>query len=729
LDVLGEDSISPEDAELASKESAANIKTKVTALLESAQSDVLTILEEGIDPVTDEEVELTPSQKATVRGFLKIKIDDITLKESLGVIDALRNFMVNHTTYGMEATLNSYEGAKNARLLAQRFKAFNFWAPIAPNFMAQEIASMPILFENIFRGRTQGSVALKSMGLRDYINGKAKANRLAHDASMQYEKAFNSKKPRGQNFMHQDNVMERAAFAYVRRSRVGSDADVQAEFEIRKDRLADSIVELKKGNKSQIKMGEALEFVYNRAFASANTLADVESNIDKTNKAAVEWWADKWSNILPELKEVSENIYNKIISEDNNYNPDIYKKIRYDAPLVDADDIFATSAFDTSTGRLFDKESSVLMDRKKFNKLPEGKYISLDFDKNMNRAFNAALTDVHTAAPTKQLQGFINSQFFNGVFPDDVTRRIVKDRIFSLVSEARGKTVMHDQEIGKIERTLAHVSNFGAARALGQVLMSVKQVFPVIGNTLVNARSFDFSSAYDQSAHDFMNNSGRSIANRGAEQMGNVIPVETAVESGMEANKVWDVIAKVNGIWVDNFLVKPDVFVARASWITYYKQSMEKQGVSMSDVDWSKHKLNDEAADYAQDMVDRQQNVSDAALLGEFLKSKNPTKAIVRKMLFPFANFMLNQKMRMYTDMAVLYANDSSIQDKKAAAVSLSGAVFEQLAFHSVGDPGALHHRPAGGGFAAHEQGHAHNAFIANHRNFCRGTIFHHVQQ
>ena len=42
---------------------------------------------------------------------------------------------------------------------------------------------------------------------------------------------------------------------------------------------------------------------------------------------------------------------------------------------------------------------------------------------------------------------------------------------------------------------------------------------------------------------------------------------------------------------------------------------------------------------------------------------------------------------------------------------------------------GALHDRPAGRGFAAHEQRDAEHAFVADHRDLGRCAVFHHVQQ
>src|ERR1700694_858095 len=55
--------------------------------------------------------------------------------------------------------------------------------------------------------------------------------------------------------------------------------------------------------------------------------------------------------------------------------------------------------------------------------------------------------------------------------------------------------------------------------------------------------------------------------------------------------------------------------------------------------------------------------------------------------------------------------------------------VLELLSDQPVSVTGALYDRPTWGGFTAHEQRDADEAFVADHRNFRRGAVFQHVQQ
>lgn len=79
-------------------------------------------------------------------------------------------------------------------------------------------------------------------------------------------------------------------------------------------------------------------------------------------------------------------------------------------------------------------------------------------------------------------------------------------------------------------------------------------------------------------------------------------------------------------------MAKPDVWIARSSFITYYLKDMKSKGENVKDIDWSTHEWNKESAQYAQLMVDRQQNISDDKLAGDFLSSDDPTKELLEKL-------------------------------------------------------------------------------------------------
>jgi hypothetical protein len=83
-------------------------------------------------------------------------------------------------------------------------------------------------------------------------------------------------------------------------------------------------------------------------------------------------------------------------------------------------------------------------------------------------------------------------------------------------------------------------------------------------------------------------------------------------------------------------------------------------------------------------MVDRQQNPSDPALMGNLMTSKDPKSQIIKKSLFAFMGFTLNQKTRMYSDIISLTSKVSTRKDKLLAAKSLAALSPEMATFSIV---------------------------------------------
>ena len=102
-------------------------------------------------------------------------------------------------------------------------------------------------------------------------------------------------------------------------------------------------------------------------------------------------------------------------------------------------------------------------------------------------------------------------------------------------------------------------------------------------------------------------------------------------------------------------------------------------------VDWANHEVDTEAGNYAQQQVDRQQNVSQRDLQGAWFRSDDQTTRILTKFFLPFSNFLLNQKSRMYSDLNTMTNKNSETQDRLTAARSLGGLAVETAVFNAIG--------------------------------------------
>jgi hypothetical protein len=402
---------------------------------------------------------------------------------------------------------------------------------------------------------------------------------------------------------------------------------------------------------------------------------------------------DEWNNKYDQLAEVAENVYNKKLDKDINYTPDRFFTISSDTGVVEISNSESAFLVNSGTNDLYQRETGVLMEAVRPDSLPEGRYIDLSFDNNNANSMYDALVDINTAAPIRQIEAFLNSPDFKNVFPNSDDAEIIKGkkgkpgRIDMYIRNIRNKNPYSNDELASVVKKLNKIAAIGVGQALGGASQPFKQVIPVILNTLVNAKGkLDLSATFNKAKNDFINNSGYSIANRGIESQAQVESLNKLVEevSKSKGEKLINGIEKLNKWWLDTFLVKPDVFIARASWLTYYEQSLQKQGIDTKGLDYSTHKLNEDAANYAQRMVDRQQNVSDSDLAGKFFASRDSSTQLLVKTIMPFASFRMNQASRLGADLATLTNKTSSKEDKDIAARSLAGFGVEVATFRLV---------------------------------------------
>lgn len=653
------------------------------------------MLSTGKDPFTDEDVEFTESQMKTIRDFMGMNLDLLDARESLDAVDGLVNFIQNKSTAKMESVVRKYTGEKNARELAKKgvksSKLKKYWSPAIGKFLAEQTTNLNILFEKMFKGFNVGGMVERMMGVSDLKNGKSKgqseANRIVND----YVKQFYDKKANGESFNTGYNAIERGMASFMTRNIVGTESEMKAEFDRRKGLIEQSIEALSQGNEDEVAKSKLYQDAYDKILADSNTIEEVSDKVDPVNMEAVNFWREQWASKYDQLADVSLNVYNKILDKDINYVPDKFTKLSYDTGEVElsTDDM----AFNVNNGTPYKKETGVLMSATRPDNLPINKknkdvsmYIDLSFDKNNANSMYDALVDINTAAAIRQIEAFMNSSSFRKVVPQAEDAKILKDRINLFVRNIRNKNPYDNDELSNAVKKLNRIATIGVGQALGGVLQPIKQVIPVAMNTLINGGGLDLGAVFNSAKNNFISNSGYAIANRGVESQAQVESLNKLIDEAAKSKgeKAIKLIEQANKKWLEIFLVKPDVFIARASWMTYYEQALQKQGIDPKTIDYSTHQLNEEAADYAQRMVDRQQNVSDSDLAGKLFANNESTKQVFIKMLMPFASFRMNQSSRLGSDLGTLMSKTSTQDDKKVAARSLAGFGVEMATFKIV---------------------------------------------
>ena len=622
----------------------------------------------------------TPDVSDKVKEALNVDLDVLDIKEAVALLDALDTYFANGTTAKMSNIMGNYRGkynAKNSKLRASKLRLAG--SRKIGKVMNEYFTNLGITAERLFRGHTGGEQFQKESGFTSVYNGANRAETETRNKSDEYTKLFKKRK----GFDTIENIYERNVMAFLDRSpEIQEDADF---FAIRKKLLQQSYETLMNGSDAEKVMGEVYKKVFDKLdLDNAKDINDIINKSSNDNVEAVRYIQQMFSDVHPELSEFALDMHNTMLARDNNYTPDVYKKTsdNRNTPVFDE----SSFAFGNFANITLDKsEAGVLIESSRPKALSKGMFISLDFENNMFNAHRLALTDMYTAEGIRQFDSYMKSDDIETIIPDSEDRQIMRDSMNGYVNDKKGKTFTEKALISEFKKITNYFGKLGAFRALGSIRQFPIQYASAVTNALVatgfgkNGVYIDLKAPFDKRINKLINESGRSIANRGVESAISAMNKETDVmpvlnTSGKVAKVVEypiDKAAKANAVVLKQVLGNADNYGARTMWWAFYKKSLADQGLK---VDFDK--INDKAADYAQSMTDRQAEVSDVSLRGKVFKSKNPTTAFIKDVLMPFAGFSLNQKNRLYSDFRNMFAGQTQ-EDRTFAARSFFATAAE----------------------------------------------------
>ena len=678
---------------LKEKEDNANYKADILTFLSKRIDTMSAIIKDilifKINPMTGEKVALTEKNIDLISRMLNIDINNVSIKEAIFIAEAMDNFINNNITSSVEAVIEKHEGATELEnLIADKVVASplrKYFSTYAGQLFSEQVASMPILFEKLFVGAKKGLMVAKKMGWTALINGVNKAEKMFNTTVDAYFKQYSKTKPNGKSFNDAENVYERGMLAFLSRNVSGTITQQAEELKRRVEVLKESVKSLLEGSTKEQKMGELYQKVYGKLNVESGDIDVIHANADKINRSAVGWWINQWGTTYNDLSDISLSVYNTVLSSDTSYTTDRYKLLGKSTSKEIIDP--KTGSFGRDIEFLDKNKAGVMMPSTKPSASAvsnASRYISLDFDVNNTSAYKGALIDINTAAAIRRIDGFINSKNLAKLIPTEEDRDIFTGRIADYIQAAKNKMPLQSDKMRLLDQLTNFLGGIGVAKALGGIDQVVKQTLPIALSTFVNSGRFDLVMP-GSSASVWIDSLGMAISNRGQESQSTIESVDRRLEkaSGL-IDKSTNAFVDVQQFWLKYFLSKPDLFIAKSSFISYYKQYLSNNNKS-TDIDWATHNVNQDAADYAMLMVDRQQNVSDAKMAGKIFSSQDSTKKIMRKIFLPFASFSLNQKSRMVSDIKVLGINSgASKQDKMIALRSLASLPFEMALYQSM---------------------------------------------
>jgi hypothetical protein len=661
------------------------IREQIKTMFDRYSSTINHMINESEDPFTYERLSFTDSEKKTIRAFMDMDLSLLSTKEALQAVDALNNFIVNRSTAGMDALVGAYTGRKNVKelvdkgIIAKTLKLY--WSKILGAVSGEQFTNISLLYEKMWKGFERGGAVEKAMGVRDFLNGCAKALNTSNKMVSEYVEKFYSQKANGEAFNTAYNDIERGLTATMARTVWGTEAQKQAVFNRRKSFIEESIKRMREdGSKREQEKAVLYQKAYDKLLANSNNLDEVKNAADPVNREAVEFWIDKWAGLYDKFADLSERVYNKILERDANFTPIRYTQLdEYEKVEELSND---TSAFHSNNGTVYKKEAGSFMQTVDHENLPKGRYLDLSFDKVNANSMHDALTDMETAQSIRQIEAFENSPDLKKLVPDSDNRKMLKRRVANLIRAERGKMSFDNNDLNKMAKVINGLAMVSTNMALGGITQIPKQMLTAMTNTFVNSGlKLDIAAGFDPKKMAFVDKSGHSIANRGIKSHADVEHINKLLDLAAKSKgeKAAKAIGQIGEKYMKYFLEHPDVFAAKVSWITFYEQSLKNQNINPAG--FEDRPLNEKAADYATRMVDRNLNDSDAHKQGMLFTNNNPGLKMALKTILPLASFRLNATARLNSDLITFTSKTATVEDKKIAAKSAAAGLTELAIF------------------------------------------------
>jgi hypothetical protein len=684
-------------------------KIKQDELVEGYNEDDVNNLLDSM--FNDKVIEISEMGATDPNGIIsriqKANIDGMSIKDKAKLVEMLDNFLVNFAVGGLDSVLEVIEGNNQAKNIYNSGKKARpikyFFSKTLGNLRSIALVTAPEMFNLIFNGVVAGTKVMDRAGFGKVILGANKARNTKNALENEYAEKFGKQK----NFWNIDNTIERGMVAFL--ARFDKQENMQSELNRRVEMINSAIETLKKGTKEEQKLAKTYQLVADRLNINSVDRETIFNNSKTMNKDAVGWMMDKWADIYGDLSFVSLSVYNTMLSKDQYYTTDRYKKTEMASSITGAEEIpTSRSSYVMNSDTLINKtETGVLMPNTKPSPSTiesQGRYIDLSFEMNNFSAMEGALVDIETAAAIRRVDAFMNSKYLSKVITDPKDLDIIKGKVSKYIASIKNRSVISNKQYQKVLRDiqkkigLNFLGKIGYSLGLGSIFQPIMQTVPVVLNTAIQGGPTSFIDLFrtDSKFQQWLNKSGAGVSNRGQEAVTAIESADSKIKTFENyTDKISDGISKFFNLKLKYLLSKPDIWVARGAFLSYYKQYLEMNNIDSSKINWDTwdqeikdnklEDINKEAILYADNMVNRNQNVSDERLAGELLSSQDEVMKIIRKTLFPYASFSINSRAKIATDVATIYNwKRVDFKDVAIASKSLLGTLAEQAAFHTL---------------------------------------------
>jgi hypothetical protein len=695
-----------------------NLKQEVVEEFNDTKAMFKVAVEIGVDPVTGEK--LTKAQAEALKLLAEADVKSIgKIREIMFIRDLMHNFTMNGVTDMVAEKAKYIEGRRGAKEMEASTKkgatinkkGIVGWTKKGKRWYNGLFAQMDQYMRGIFKDTGVVLKFKKLTGFGDLENGVSKAKNISRKAKKAYHDKYiggiidRKRKPNGRDFYDKYNVYQRGVYAYLSRNSGGTEQEIQDDFNSRLGVVVDSYEYLSstgayEGEAKTVEEERQAEILNEVLFDMGvlgdqeYSLSDLETKTDKTNKEAVGDIVNMWGQSADQLEEAMGLLYNSKLDRDINYTHDSW--VRKDG--VEESTERLTEALDGGSmiglndGHLSTSQSGALMEATKPSKTTPTRRLNFEFEQSQFRAHEAAMMDIHTAAPIHQMRGFFESKASRNILTKEELKAL-KGRMFGFISSERGGVFEEELESKGIKKVFNALSTYATAKVLGGPKALFLQTIPAYVNMIINtdlagAGVISHYLGNAKSVSKWIDNEGIDLALRGVKSQADVYINESKMTKNSSFDKLKRAPKAVADFWINNFLVFGDKGIAKASFMAYYKQYYRSKGMNVVKAtkalnnDIKSGKMNEEAREYAKHKFNTFGNVSNENLMGKMF-TKGGSTALIRKVIFPYATFVMNQKTRVWNDLSIISTKGVTPKEKWMSARSIGSTLGESFAYHA----------------------------------------------
>lgn len=634
-------------------------------------------------------VENDPTVSDLVKRAANVDVDYLNLSDAIDVVNALTMYLDNGFETGLNKIVANYEGTKAVEDSNLKFAPIGVVEPGRSTARGYNdfFSYIEIMLEkkSLKAGDVVKFLKESAFGLiqKGYNRSENETNQLRQDYKNKFKKI--------KKFFDPENKAERALLSFVQRNVLDSEGK-PTEFLRRKKLVLESIDQLRKSAGrvnlaiADLQEEAAKKLGILKSDGTVNesiTIDEINNNAEKSNLEAVKWMQDMWYKKYSSLYDHALGMHNTLIGRDEFYTPDRYSSI--DRSIADDPNLIEFINF---TGMTVNK-SGVLMEARRPDALTD-RFINMDFEDNNFGSYRAAMNDLYTAEARTKYKAYQASSKFDDIMGRDKYRKsedatLIRDAYKRYITAKENKGAKDSKIELNVKKFLNKISTLSGAAGLASVKNVFAQTFTTYLDTIVAAgpRSVAtiFKDSFNPDVWKFIAKADSQVANRG---MDAIKFTERIQEEVMKKSKAAEAAGTVFNapVWLAEQMLKytnqkGDKLSAIGAWMTYYRKYCRKNGIKVD-----LNNVNQDAAQYAETKTKVQILPSDASERGSMGANNTLSASMIRQILFPFSSFSINQKNRIYADIAKILRGEWSL--RKEAIQDLAGTVTGLITFHTI---------------------------------------------